>query len=189
MSSLGWASMTWAVAGSMGGIRDIQLLLILLLPQPSSVDRKRKWSQEWMEVWWAAKLDMFWLTEREDANWLLCWSGYVLVLSLVASAGRISQNFLAIVLTNRNRQSPFIPPDFASMRHRLRWPNGPARKNHGWNQGNLKSTRKARWSPFLSLYFWHKLIRLDQRKMRGRWSQIQQVPIHGPWAEEGKEAN
>ena len=26
----------------------------------------------------------------------------------------------------------------------------------GLGQGNLKSTRKARWSPFLSLYFWHK---------------------------------
>ena len=47
------------------------------------------------------------------------------------------------------------------------------------SQGNLKSTRKARWSPFLSLYFWHKLIRRDQRQMRGKWSQNLPVPSHG----------
>ena len=46
-------------------------------------------------------------------------------------------------------------------------------------QGNLKSTRKAHWSPFLSLYFWHKLIRRDQRQMRGKWSQNLPVPSHG----------
>ena len=49
------------------------------------------------------------------------------------------------------------------------------------NQGNLKSTRKARLSPFLSLYFWHKPIRLQQGRMRGRWSQILSFPSHSPW--------
>ena len=49
------------------------------------------------------------------------------------------------------------------------------------NQGNLKSTRKARLSPFLSLYFWLKPIRLQQGGMRGSWSQILSFPSHSPW--------
>ena len=43
-----------------------------------------------------------------------------------------------------------------------------------------KLTRKARLSPFLSLYFWHKPIRMQQKCMRGRrWLQFLFVPIHG----------
>ena len=47
-------------------------------------------------------------------------------------------------------------------------------------QGNLKSTRKARWSPFLSLYFWHKLIRLEPRKMRGGGLKFSQSLVMAP---------
>ena len=48
------------------------------------------------------------------------------------------------------------------------------------NQGNLKSTRKARWSLFLSLYFWHKLIRLEPRKMRGGGLKFSQSLVMAP---------
>ena len=47
-------------------------------------------------------------------------------------------------------------------------------------QGNLKSTRKARLSPFLSLYFWHKLIRLEPRKMRGGGLKFSQSLVMAP---------
>ena len=50
----------------------------------------------------------------------------------------------------------------------------------GWYQGNLKSTRKAHWSPFLSLYFWHKLIRLEPRKMRGGGLKYSQSLVMAP---------
>ena len=43
------------------------------------------------------------------------------------------------------------------------------------------TTRKALQSLFLSLYFWHKPIKLQHRKMRGRWSQILSFPSHSPW--------
>ena len=47
-------------------------------------------------------------------------------------------------------------------------------------QGNLKSTRKARQSLFLSLYFWHKLIRLEPRKMRGGGLKFSQSLVMAP---------
>ena len=43
------------------------------------------------------------------------------------------------------------------------------------------TTRKALQSLFLSLYFWHKPIKLQHRKMRGRWSQNQPIPNQDTW--------
>ena len=53
-------------------------------------------------------------------------------------------------------------------------------ENNGWYQGNLKSTRKARLSPFLSLYFWHELIRLEPRKIRGGGLKFSQSLVMAP---------
>ena len=108
----------------------------------------------------------------------------------VLRAARISSAhpFLSFV-QDYSPDHPSIPRLLSSLGHacggeqawRLMWRPPDARYLHTiYTQGNLKSTRKARQSPFLSLYFWHKLIRLEQMNMKGRrWLQIEPVPSHG----------
>ena len=49
----------------------------------------------------------------------------------------------------------------------------------GLHQEN-STTRKARLSPFLSLYFWHELIRLEPRKIRGGGLKFRQSLVMAP---------